>query len=209
MAEIGDWVDTDATGRVSHRDPASGAVFVEFPLDSLSVTHPPNNVMRAMINPMAAKKPTRMGAEQERFWRKLGPEYPVFPLLQGQVTAVIGDVAVVKYEDTESLNVGPTAPNVRAEYNADTMVEKKPPKFTAAALEARMAKRNVFPPPLTRTATTPGFGFAVAANAPAGRGRARANANANLLEGMAGTPKGGRRTRRMRRNRRKGTRGRK
>jgi hypothetical protein len=207
MAEIGDWVDTDATGRVSHRDPMTGAVFVEFPLESLRSTYPPNSVLKTMIDPVTAKgmgllkKPTPVNAEQQRFWDRLGHEYPVFPLLQGELVSIVGDVAVVKYEDPEALIDGPGAPNVSAEYNAEALVEKKPPKFTAAALEASMARAAASPAPLARTATTPGFGLAVAPNAPEGRGRARANANANLLEGMAGATLGGRRTRRLLRRR--------
>ena len=189
MAEVGEWVDIagDQVGRVSHRDPLTKAVFVEFPIESLEVTHPPNSVLKGMLPTNASwnlgllNKANKQNANAVWFWEHLSPGQSVTPLLQGEVVTLIpaDGVAVVKYEDPESLQVGHKLSYVVPAYSGNNRNITR--RVHTKIVSTKIPQTRVRPPLYVKPAGKVNISRGIAARV---KGRPRSNANANLLVGL-------------------------
>jgi hypothetical protein len=191
MVEVGDWVDVEdrIVGRVSHRDPLTKAVFVEFPIESLEVTHPPNSVLKGMLPINASSnlgllnKANKQNANALWVWPRLSPGQGVAALLQGEVVTLVPEdgVAVVKYEDPESLQVGHTFSHIVPVYNRNHNNTKRVHKKIGATVIPQAPQVRERPPLYVKPKAKVNLSRGIAAPK---QGRPRSNANANLLVGL-------------------------
>jgi hypothetical protein len=188
MAQVGDWVDIEhrIVGRVSHRDPLTKAVFVEFPIESLEVTHPPNSVLKGMLPANASSnlgllnKANKQNANALWLWPRLRPGQSVAALLQGEVVTLVPEdgVAVVKYEDPESLEIGHRVAHVMPTYAGNHNNTRRVHKKIGATKIPQVRER---PPLYVKPKAKVNLSRGIAAPK---QGRPRSNANANLLVGL-------------------------